>query len=395
MRARGRLRSGRSRQLPGLRRALSRLLFQRGLGPHRDRARQLPPCHEGADLHRPRDGDLPFLLRVWPATERRGLRLSQPMRKRPLRPDERLRNLRGRRSHERLDLHDDQRVPDRELLPRWDVHRRKRDRARVRRAALQPAGDAGGRVCRRSHLRGDVTAQAAGDVRGSARCRATLRARWLQRERLRRRQHLLDAHGRNVHGDRRRGDLAAASAGRRLHHSEYLPNSLVVQVGYLRTARLHQLSRKRPGRRRHLTVKLAALLLAAAALGCDTTTTVCGGIATCYSTQASRCGNAQGCTSTPVCMTDPSFGQDCALATTQDDCLVNVTAKFCVWSNGVCSGPCTQALDMATCQSTPTCTWSTCSGTPKPCSAYSVASCPTSDVGGCSVMTFQNGRLFE
>ena len=142
-------------------------------------------------------------------------------------------------------------------------------------------------------------------------------------------------------------------------------------------------------------MKLAALLLAVAALGCDTTTTVCGGIATCYSTQASRCGNPQGCTSTPVCMTDPSFGQDCALATTQDDCLVNVTAKFCVWSNGVCSGPCTQALDMATCQSTPTCTWSACSGTPKPCSAYSVASCPTSDLGGCSVMTFQNGRLFE
>ena len=128
-----------------------------------------------------------------------------------------------------------------------------------------------------------------------------------------------------------------------------MPDSAVVQVGCLRTARLRQLSRKRRGRRRHPTVKLAALLLAAAGLGCDTTTTVCGGIATCYSTQASRCGNPQGCTATPVCMTDPSFGQDCALATTQDDCLVNVTAKFCVWSNGVCSGPCTQALDMATC----------------------------------------------
>lgn len=174
-----------------------------------------------------------------------------------------------------------------------------------------------------------------------------------------------------------------------------MPDSAVVQVGCLRTARLRQLSRKRRGRRRHPTVKLAALLLAAAGLGCDTTTTVCGGIATCYSTQASRCGNPQGCTATPVCMTDPSFGQDCALATTQDDCLVNVTAKFCVWSNGVCSGPCTQALDMATCQGTPTCTWSACSGTPKPCSAYFVASCPTSDLGGCSVMTSQNGRLFE
>jgi hypothetical protein len=74
---------------------------------------------------------------------------------------------------------------------------------------------------------------------------------------------------------------------------------------------------------------------------------------------------------------------------------VNETATFCQWSSGVCSGPCVQPMDMASCQSTPTCTWSTCSGTPKPCSAYSVASCPSSALGGCSVVTEDEGRIFE
>jgi hypothetical protein len=162
----------------------------------------------------------------------------------------------------------------------------------------------------------------------------------------------------------------------------------------LRTTRLRQLSRERPGRRHHLTVQLAALVIAAASLGCDTSKTLCGGIATCYSDQGAQC--LPGCTPKPVCMTNPKVGQDCATAATETDCLANILATGCQWSNGVCSGPCSQATDTASCQAvTWACSWSACSGNPKPCSAYSAAACPTSALGGCSVVTVPNGRLFE
>jgi hypothetical protein len=142
-------------------------------------------------------------------------------------------------------------------------------------------------------------------------------------------------------------------------------------------------------------MKLAALVLVAAALGCGSDK-ICAGVATCYGDQASQCESISGCTAAPVCMTNPTLGEDCAIAATQESCLINFTATDCAWSNGVCSGPCSQAQDPASCASSPwACSWSACSGTPKPCSAYSANSCPASNIGGCSVTTVPNSRLFE
>jgi hypothetical protein len=64
-------------------------------------------------------------------------------------------------------------------------------------------------------------------------------------------------------------------------------------------------------------MKLAALVLVAASLGCGSDNKICAGVATCYGVQAWRCESLSGCTATPVCMTDPTLGEDCAIAASQ------------------------------------------------------------------------------
>ena len=146
------------------------------------------------------------------------------------------------------------------------------------------------------------------------------------------------------------------------------------------------------GRHYRLAMKLAALVLVAAALGCSSKT--CAGIATCYGAQPAQCQKLQGCAATPGCIVNPVLGADCAAEVTEDTCAAEVVAVTCTWANGTCSGPCNAAPDMATCQSIPECSWSTCTGAPKSCDLYSADSCPTSPLG-CYVTTEQNGRLFE
>jgi hypothetical protein len=195
-----------------------------------------------------------------------------------------------------------------------------------------------------------------------------------------------------VLGHEGRRNHFAASAGHRLQHSESLPSSFIVQVGCLRASRVDQLSGKRSGRRRELTMRLAALAVLAAALGCSSK--MCAGVGTCYGDQASQCQKIPGCAATAGCVVNPTLGLDCAAETTQQACLSDVLAVTCTWANGACSGPCNAATDMATCQGIPECSWSACTGTPKSCDAYSADSCPTSPLG-CYVTTDQNGRIFE
>jgi hypothetical protein len=138
-----------------------------------------------------------------------------------------------------------------------------------------------------------------------------------------------------------------------------------------------------------LTVRVAALAVLAATLGCNSN--ICAGVATCYGDRQSQCQNVPGCAPTPGCMVNPVVSQDCPTAATQDACLV---LAGCSFSNGVCSGPCSVATDMATCQSTPGCSWSACMGKPKSCGAYSADSCPTSPIG-CYVTASPNGVIGE
>jgi hypothetical protein len=135
-------------------------------------------------------------------------------------------------------------------------------------------------------------------------------------------------------------------------------------------------------------MKLAALLIAAAAIAIGCSSKTCNGVASCYGDRASQCQSIPGCAPTPGCMVNPILGEDCAAATTQNACLVDVLAVSCTWANGTCSGFCNAATDMATCQSIPECSWSVCTGTPRSCDAYSADSCPTSPIG-CYVSTNQ------
>ena len=137
---------------------------------------------------------------------------------------------------------------------------------------------------------------------------------------------------------------------------------------------------------------LAALAMLAAATGCSSK--ACGGVASCYGDKPAQCQNIPGCTATPGCILNPTLGLDCAAELTQDACLSDALSPPCTWANGKCSGPCNAATDMTTCQNIPQCNWSVCSGTPKPCDAYSADSCPTSPVG-CYITTDKNGRIFE
>ena len=146
------------------------------------------------------------------------------------------------------------------------------------------------------------------------------------------------------------------------------------------------------GRLYHLAMKLAALVLVAAALGCSSK--ICAGIATCFGDQASQCQKIPGCAATSGCVVTPTLGADCSAEITEDTCVADVPAETCTWANGTCSGPCNAATDIATCQSMPECSWSTCTGVPKSCDLYSADSCPTSPLG-CYVTNEQNGRLFE
>jgi hypothetical protein len=165
----------------------------------------------------------------------------------------------------------------------------------------------------------------------------------------------------------------------------------ICKAAPLRAARVEQLSGGCHGRRRDL-MRLAALAIVAAALGCSSK--MCAGVGTCYRDQPSQCQKIPGCAATPGCVVNPTLGLDCAAEITQDSCLSDVLAVRCTWANGACSGPCNAATDTATCQSIPECSWSACSGTPRSCDAYSADSCPTSPLG-CYVTTDQNGRLFE
>ena len=70
-------------------------------------------------------------------------------------------------------------------------------------------------------------------------------------------------------------------------------------------------------------MKLPALLIAAAALGCDTSRR-CAGDRDCYGAQGAQC--LPGCTPTPVCMTNRQVGADGATAATDNDCLANILA---------------------------------------------------------------------
>jgi hypothetical protein len=87
-------------------------------------------------------------------------------------------------------------------------------------------------------------------------------------------------------------------------------------------------------------------------------------------------------------MTEPAIMPDCTAADTEARCY-----GACSWSDGGCSGPCNARPDQTTCEAISGCAWSACSGTPPPCSSYSVENCAEGQ--GCMVVTIPNAVIGE
>lgn len=123
--------------------------------------------------------------------------------------------------------------------------------------------------------------------------------------------------------------------------------------------------------------RLSVLVLVLACCGCHSAG-VCSGEATCFGANVAQCQNVPGCVATAGCMVNPVTGPDCATGVTAAECSA---ISGCGYSSMSCTGPCSGLPSQSTCEAMPTCIWSVCTGTPKPCTSYSSDSCPTSPLG--------------